>query len=150
MTANGLRHRLSAHDFVFLYWERPEQPMHVGECMVYRGTFTAGDMVRMIEERMHLLPRYRQKVVFTPLGIAHPTWEDDPDFDIRNHVDEMTLPAPADDVVLSEVAGRLFGELLDRSRPLWRLTVLRGHASGNTVVLLKLHHAMVDGSRASS
>jgi diacylglycerol O-acyltransferase / wax synthase len=145
MTPTGLRHRLSAHDSVFLYWERPEQPMHVGECMVYRGSVTAADMVRMIEERLHLLPRYRQKVVFTPLSLAHPTWEDDPDFDVRNHVDEMTLPAPGDDVVLSEVGGRLFSELLDRGRPLWRLTVLHGHASGNTVVFLKLHHAMVDG-----
>jgi WS/DGAT/MGAT family acyltransferase len=145
MTPNGLRRRLSAHDSVFLYWERPEQPMHVGECMVYRGRITAGDMVRMIEERLHLLPRYRQKVVFTPLGFAHPAWEDDPDFDVRNHVDEMTLPAPGDDVVLSEVGGRLFSELIDRSRPLWKLTVLHGHESGNTIVFLKLHHAMVDG-----
>jgi diacylglycerol O-acyltransferase / wax synthase len=145
VSPTGLRHRLSAHDSVFLYWERPEQPMHVGECMVYRGSITAADMVRMIEERLHLLPRYRQKVVFTPLSLAHPTWEDDPDFDVRNHVDEMTLPAPGDDVVLSEVGGRLFSELLDRSRPLWKLTVLSGHASGDTIVLLKLHHAMVDG-----
>ena len=91
MTPTGLRHRLSAHDSVFLYWERPEQPMHVGECMVYRGSITAADMVRMIEERLHLLPRYRQKVVFTPLSLAHPTWEDDRDFDVRNHVDDALL-----------------------------------------------------------
>jgi WS/DGAT/MGAT family acyltransferase len=139
------RNRLSAHDSVFLSWERPEQPMHVAECMVYDGHFTAEDMIRMISERMHLLPRYRQKIVPAPFGLAHPTWEDDPDFDVRNHVAEMDLPAPGDDRTLSRTCGELFCDLIDRRHPLWHLTVLHGHAGGNTVVFLKLHHSMVDG-----
>jgi WS/DGAT/MGAT family acyltransferase len=137
--------RLSAHDSVFLSWERPEQPMHVAECMVYDGHITAADIVRMIGDRMHLLPRYRQKIVPAPFGIAHPTWEDDPDFDVAHHVDEQTLPSPGDDQVLSRVCGELYCHLLDRDRPLWHLTVLHGHAGGGTVIFLKLHHAMVDG-----
>jgi len=137
--------RLSAHDSVFLNWERPEQPMHVAECMVYDGHITAADIVRMIGDRMHLLPRYRQKIVPAPFGIAHPTWEDDPDFDVANHVDEQTLPSPGDDRVLSRVCGELYCRLLERARPLWHLTVLHGDAGGGTVIFLKLHHAMVDG-----
>src|SRR5260221_603192 len=137
--------RLSAHDSVFLNWERPEQPMHVAECMVYDGHITAADIVRMIGDRMHLLPRYRQKIVPAPFGIAHPTWEDDPDFDVANHVDEQTLPSPGDDRVLSRVCGELYCRLLERDRPLWHLTVLHGHAGGGTVIFLKLHHSMVDG-----
>lgn len=137
--------RLSAHDTVFLSWERPEQPMHVAECMVYDGHIPAADMVRMISERMHLLPRYRQKVVPAPFGVAHPTWEDDPNFDVARHVDEAALPPPGDDRVLSRVCGELFCRLLDRDRPLWHLTVLHGHADGGTVIFLKLHHSMVDG-----
>lgn len=137
--------RLSAHDSVFLHWERPEQPMHVAECMVYDGHITAEDMVRMIGERIHLLPRYRQKVVPAPLGIAHATWEDDADFDVANHVDERTIPDPGDDRAMSAMCGELFCELLDRGRPLWHLTVLHGYAGGGTVVFLKLHHSMVDG-----
>lgn len=137
--------RLSAHDSVFLSWERPEQPMHVAECMVYDGHITAADMVRMISERMHLLPQYRQKIVPAPLGIAHPTWEDDPAFDVANHVDTRTLPSPGDDRVLSQVCGELYCELLERDRPLWHLTVLHGYAGGGTVIFLKLHHSMVDG-----
>jgi len=74
--------------------------MHVAECMVYDGHITAADIVRMIGDRMHLLPRYRQKIVPAPFGIAHPTWEDDPDFDVADHVDEQTLPSPGDDRVL--------------------------------------------------
>jgi diacylglycerol O-acyltransferase / wax synthase len=141
----SLTRRLSAHDSLFLYWEHPEQPMHVAECLVYDGRFTAAELKRMLAERLHLLPRYRQKVVFTPFGLAHPTWEDDPDFDLDNHVEERQLPAPADDRVLSKVGGELFCELLDRRHPLWKATVLQGHASGGTVVFLKLHHSMVDG-----
>src|ERR1700757_5091554 len=102
MSATELNQRLSAHDSLFLYWEHPEQPMHVAECLVYEGNFDAAELTRMLAERLHLLPRYRQKVVFTPLGIAHPTWEDDPEFDLDNHVDERRLPAPGDDRTLSK------------------------------------------------
>jgi len=144
MTSN-LRHRLSAHDAVFLYWERPEQPFHVCECMVYDGKFNAQDIKKMLAERMHLLPRYRQRVVFTPLQLAHPTWEDDPAFDLDNHIVEVDLPAPHDDKTLSQFCGDLFCGLIDREHPLWHLTVIHGHVSGNTIVFLKLHHAMVDG-----
>ena len=70
-----LSRRLSAYDSVFLEWERPEQPMHVAECMACEGRFTAADVVPMIDERIHLLPRYRQKVVAVPFGLAYPTWE---------------------------------------------------------------------------
>lgn len=138
-----LSRRLSAHDSVFLDWERPEQPMHVAECMVYEGRFTAADMVRMIGERIHLLPRYRQKVVAAPFGLAHPTWEDDPHFAVASHVEERTLPA-GDDRTLSRICGELYCQLIDRTRPPWHLTVLHGYRGG-TVVFLKLHHAMVDG-----
>lgn len=140
-----LNHRLSAHDAVFLHWERDEQPFHVCECMIYKGKLTAADMIRMLDERMHLLPRYRQRVCETPMAINHPTWEDDPGFDLTNHVAEAELPEPGDDRTLSAFCGRLFCELIDRRHPLWHLTVIDGHESGNTVVFLKLHHAMVDG-----
>jgi diacylglycerol O-acyltransferase / wax synthase len=137
--------RLTSHDTVFLHWERPEQPMHVAEIMVYDGRITAADMVAMLTERMHLLPRYRQKVVPAPFGVAHPTWEDDPHFDLHNHVAERTLPAPGDNRVLSRTCGELFCELLPRDRPMWHLTVLGGYTGGGTVIFLKLHHSMVDG-----
>jgi hypothetical protein len=145
MQGGALKRKLSAHDSLFLYWEHPEQPFHVAEVMVYEGRFSAADLIRMIEARIHLLQRCRQRVRFTPLGLTHPSWVEDPDFAVRNHVDELELPAPGDDRVLSRVTGELFAELLDCRRPLWKATVLHGHQSGGTVVFLKLHHAMVDG-----
>jgi len=137
--------RLTAHDSVFLYWERPEQPMHVAECMVYDGHITAADVITMIDQRLHLLPRYVQKVIPAPFGLAHPMWVDDPDFDLSKHVDEREIPAPGDDRALSRIVGELYCDLLDRDQPLWHVTVLHGLADGGTVLFIKLHHSMVDG-----
>src|SRR6185503_8459975 len=140
-----LHRRLTTIDATFLYAEKPTQPMHVGGSMVYEGHLSRDTLVRALEDRLHLLPRYRQKVVFPLFAVAHPTWEDDPAFDIRNHVVELTLPPPGNDRVLSEIGGRAFAGMLDRAHPLWRLIVVQGRADGNTAVVWKVHHAMIDG-----
>ncbi len=140
-----LNRRLSITDASFLYVEKPNQPMHVGSCLIYEGQLSADELIRALRERMHLLPRYRQKVVFPPFGIDHPTWEDDPNFDVVNHVGESTLPAPGDDRVLSEVGGQRYAPMLDRDRPLWQVHLFHGRPDGNTAVVWKIHHAMVDG-----
>ncbi len=140
--------RLSFHDAVFLHWERRNQPMHVGECMVYEGHFSRDELVELLAARLHLLPRYRQRVVPAPLRLSYPTWEDDSDFDLDRHVEEVTMPAPGDDRVLSTFVGKLFSDRLDRDHPLWRVSVIQGHESGNTVLLMRLHHSMVDGVSA--
>src|SRR5439155_6758419 len=106
MTQTRLNRRLTTLDSTFLYFEKAEQPMHIGGCMLYEGRISRDDLARTLLGRLHRLPRYRQKVVFPPFTLTHPTWEDDPDFDIANHLDEVTLPAPADDRVLAEVGGR--------------------------------------------
>jgi len=145
VTTRALHRRLTSVDALFLYAEKPTQPMHVGGCLIYEGHVSRDELIRMLQQRMHLLPRYRQKVVFPPFGLAHPTWEDDPDFDIARHVDERTLPEPGDDRALSEAGGDAFAGMLDRDRPLWKLCLLQGRADGNTAAVWKIHHAMVDG-----
>lgn len=140
-----LNRRLTTTDATFLYTEKPTQPMHIGSCNVYEGRVGREDLLNVIRDRIHLIPRYRQRVMFSPFNAAHPTWEDDPRFDVENHVEEITLPEPADDRTLSMVGGRLFGQVLDRSRPLWKLILLQGHATRGTVMLSMVHHAMVDG-----
>src|SRR5215470_3143945 len=144
-SSKELNRRLTALDASFLYCEKPIQPMHIGGCMTYAGHISRDEVIHILADRMHLLPRYRQKVVFPPFKLAHPTWEDDPDFDIRNHVEELTLPAPGDDRVLSKVAGQAYASMLDRDRPLWQVVLCHGYANGNTVLIWKIHHAMVDG-----
>jgi diacylglycerol O-acyltransferase len=145
MAPKALNHRLTTLDATFLYTEKPTQPMHVGGSMVYEGRLSRDVLVQALESRLHLLPRYRQKVVFPPFAMAHPTWEDDPAFDIRNHVAEVTLPPPGDERALSEMGGRAFAGMLDRDHPLWQLIVVHGRADGNTAVVWKVHHAMIDG-----
>ncbi len=145
MTQTNLSRRLTALDSTFLYFEKPEQPMHIGGCMVYEGRISRDELARILLERLHRLPRYRQKVVFPPFALAHPTWEDDPVFDVANHVDELTLPAPADERVLAEVGGRAYAGMLDRDHPQWKLILLHGRPDGTTAVLWKIHHAMIDG-----
>ncbi len=140
-----LNHRLTALDASFLYCEQPTQPMHIGSCMTYAGRLSRDEVIRVLADRMYLSPRYRQKVVFSPLHLAHPAWEDDPDFDVNNHVEELTLPAPGDERVLSEVGGQAYASRLDRDRPLWQVIVCHGSVDGNTTLIWKIHHAIVDG-----
>lgn len=111
--------------------------------MTYAGHISREEVIRTLVDRMHLLPRYRQKVMFPLLKLAHLTWEDDPDFAVGNHIEELTLPE--DDRVLSEVAGQAYATLLNRDRPLWQVILCHGYANGNAVLIWKIHHAMVDG-----
>ena len=115
MTPPALNHRLTTLDATFLYTEKPVQPMHVGGSMLYEGHLSLDVLVRALECRLHLLPRYRQKVVFPPFATAHPTWEDDPAFDIRHHVTQVTLPRRATIGPCPRWAGGLRGHARPRS-----------------------------------
>src|SRR5438067_9012643 len=130
MTHPTLNRRLTTLDATFLYFEKPEQPMHIGGCMIYEGHVSRKDLAQLLRERLHRLPRYRQRVVFPPFALAHPTWEDDPDFDIEHHLDEVTLPPPGDEKVLADVGGRVYAGMLDRDHPLWKLVLVHGGADG--------------------
>jgi len=140
-----LARRLSTQDAGFLYVERPTAPMHAASVYVYAGDLSLADVIAATEERLHLVPRYRQKVVFPPFGVAHPTWEDDPAFDIRAHIVEAAAPAPGDDRALAEMAARYLLPPMDRGRPLWKTVVVRGLADGTTATIALTHHAMIDG-----
>ena len=140
-----LHRRLTTLDASFLYFEKRAEPMHIGSCGIYDVDLAAEDVAALLESRLHRLPRYRQRVLFSPFSFAHPTWEDDPDFDIANHVEEVFLPEPGDRDALCSVGGELFGAMLDRQQPLWKLILLRGYEGDRTALISKVHHAMVDG-----
>jgi diacylglycerol O-acyltransferase / wax synthase len=143
--ARDLNHRLTTTDAAFLYVEKPTEPMNIGGCLIYDGHVSADELARVLEQRLHEIPRYRQRVMFPPFGLAHPTWEDDPGFDLADHIEEITLPAPADDLMMSTVGGEFYGGVLDRRHPLWKVILLQGRPDGNTAMVWKIHHAMVDG-----
>jgi len=142
---------LAGLDAWFLYAERHEAPLHIGATYIFEGT-TRGKgargalgLARTIEERLHLVPRYRQKVMWLTGNIGHPVWVDDPDFDLSYHVRRAALPSPGDDATLREYSARVFARPLDLTKPLWEVTIVEGLSGGRVAVVNKVHHAMVDG-----
>jgi WS/DGAT/MGAT family acyltransferase len=143
--------KLSPLDASFLHLETRRTHMHIGGIAVFEpsplGTGEAlyEGMLRTIEPRLDLMPRYRQKVAFVPLSLDTPVWIDDSEFDIRNHVLHAALPKPGTEKQLREFAGRVFSRPLDRRRPLWELYIIEGLRDGRWALMTKTHHAMVDG-----
>ena len=123
--------------------------MHVGGVLVLGGRVPESTVVRRIEERIHLIPHYRMRLVETaPGGLVNPVWEDDPEFDVANHVRTVPWPEPCGDAELCRVMGEAMSERLDRSRPLWEILVVDSATSGRTALVVKMHHALVDGIAA--
>ena len=138
--------RLSGLDSSFLHLERGVAHMHVGAVMVFEGMPPGyEDLVAQIGSRLHLIPRYRQRLAFVPFGQGRPVWVDDPHFNVAFHVRHTALPSPGDEPQLRRLAGRVFSQALDRSRPLWELWLVEGLAGGRFAVLSKTHHSLVDG-----
>ena len=145
------RDRLSGLDAAFLDLESDGAHMHVAAIFVFAGEPPAyEDLVRAIDDRLHVVPRYRQKLAHVPLGQGRPQWVDDPHFNPRYHVRHSALPAPGGDAELERIAGRLFALPLDRTKPLWEMNLVEGLApaedgSPRFAIISKTHHALVDG-----
>src|SRR3954452_19838725 len=143
--------RLSALDASFLYLEQPTTPMHVGAVSIFRrpkAGFDYDRLVELIEQRIALVPRYRQKVRHVPGNLARPVWIDDPDFDVAYHVRRSALPKPGSDAQLTELVARLMSRPLDHTRPLWEMYLVEGLDRDRVPVLTKTHQSMVDGISA--
>lgn len=143
--------RLSVLDASFLYLEDYTTPMHVGGVAVFRrprSGFDYDHVLSLIERRLALVPRYRQKVVQVPVMLARPVWVDDQDFDITYHVRRSALPKPGRDEQLYELAARLLSRKLDHTRPLWEMYLVEGLSRNRVAVITKTHQAMVDGTGA--
>jgi diacylglycerol O-acyltransferase len=140
------RDRLSAIDASFLHQERRSSHMHVGAIVLMEGPVpTREEFTRHIESRLHLVPRYRQKLAFPRFEMGRPFWVDDPRFNIDYHVRHTALPAPGSMEQLRGIAGRIFSQRLDRSKPLWEMWLVQGLANGGFALVSKTHHALVDG-----
>jgi diacylglycerol O-acyltransferase len=143
--------QLTSLDAQFLAIETPRAFGHVGGLAIYDpasapgAELTIGDVCRRISERMHLLPPFKQKLATIPLGLDHPYWIEDPDFDIDFHVREIGLAPPGDYHQLAEQVARIMARPLDRSRPLWELYLIRGLEGGRDATLTKFHHSAIDG-----
>jgi diacylglycerol O-acyltransferase / wax synthase len=139
--------RLTGLDAAFLHLENGGSAhMHVASVMVFEGRApTYDEFVEHILARLHLVPRYRQRLAFVPLGQGRPVWTDDPHFNPRYHIRHTGLPRPADEAELKQLAGRVFSQRLDRSKPLWEMWLVQRMAGERFAVIAKTHHALVDG-----
>src|SRR4051795_1102012 len=139
--------RLTGLDASFLHLEDEAAHMHVAAVMTFEGSPPPHDEgVEGIRGRLHLVPRYRQKLAFVPLGQGRPRWVDDPHLNLRYHIRRTALPWPGSEAQLRALAGRVFSQPLDRDKPLWEMWVAEGLDGGDRfAVLSKTHHALVDG-----
>ena len=138
--------RLSAIDASFLAQEREGSHMHIGGILVFEGPPpTREDFLAHIESRLHLVPRYRQKLVFPRFEMGRPLWVDDPRFNVDYHVRHTALPAPGGIEQLRLLAARIFSQQLDRSKPLWEMWLIEGMEDGRFALINKTHHSLVDG-----
>ena len=145
MGQGNLSHRLSAQDAAFLYNEGEEAPMNMGSVAVFQGEISYERLVENLEPKMHLCPRYRQRVIPAPFNLHHPTWEFDPDYSIRRHIIPVRLDPPGSDDQLRELAARLFQGMLSRDKPLWEVYLVHGLQEGRSAMVFKVHHCLVDG-----
>ena len=136
--------RLSWGDTVFLYLEREGMPLNVACVSILEGVIAFEDCIKFIESKLPLLPRYFKRVVSAPFGIGLPSWEYDPEFDLRRHVRAVQLKHGTD-TELKGLAGKLFGTVMDRQHPLWDITVVRGLKHHRTALIFRLHHCLADG-----
>jgi len=138
--------RLSALDSTFLHLERNEVHMHVASCIVFEGRPPAyGDLLEHLERRLHLVPRYRQRLAQVPFEQGRPVWVDDPHFNARYHLRHTALPRPGSEEQLRNLTGRVFSQVLDRSKPLWEMWLVEKLEEDRFAILAKTHHALVDG-----
>jgi WS/DGAT/MGAT family acyltransferase len=138
--------RLSSIDASFLHQEGPTSHMHIGGVLIFHGPppdFV--DYVNHVRSRLHLVPRYRQKLATPPFESGRPVWVDDPDFNIEYHVLHTALPSPGTEEQLFLLAARIASQQLDRAKPLWENWLVEGLEGDRFALISKTHHALVDG-----
>jgi len=140
-----LNRRLTTTDSSFLYFEKKEAPMHIGSVHLFEGEVPFEDFIAMMDAKMHLIPRYQQIVKFDPYNMAHPTWEFDPHFDIRKHIFKLQIDKPGGEQELVELSSKIFTPVMERDKPLWDIFWVYGLEGGNTAMIARIHHCMVDG-----
>ena len=143
--------QLTALDAQFLLVESPTTTGHVGSLVILdpstapSGSWGLEDVRDVMEQRLHLAPPLRRRLVEVPLGLGRPYWVDDPHFDIEFHMREVALPAPGSLEQLCEQVARIHARPLDRTRPLWEAYAITGLQDGRAAFYSKIHHAAIDG-----
>lgn len=145
MSQPKLNRRLTTLDSVFLYLEKPESPLHIGGTSIFDGQISYDEVVKHIEDRLHLVPRYLQKVVPDPFNLGHPTWENAQDFDIKQHIFHVKNKKKITQDELMAQAGKFLTGMMDRNKPLWEIQIVNNIEGDRSAMITRIHHCMVDG-----
>jgi WS/DGAT/MGAT family acyltransferase len=142
--------RLGGLDAAFLYFETPTMHMHVGGLMLIDPStmpepYSYARMHDYIESRLPLVPAFRRKLATVPLNLGRPYWVEDEDFDLDYHLHRVAVPAPGGDKETAEVTAEILSRPMDRSRPLWQMSILEGRTDGLIGIVSQLHHSTIDG-----
>jgi len=149
---SGHYERLSYLDNSFLALESRSTHMHVGSITLFEaeplatknGGIDTALIRRMIESKLDLIPRYRQRLARVPIE-KYPVWVDDEHFNIEYHVRHYSLPRPGSEAQLKDLVGIIVSQQLDRSKPLWELNIVEGLEGDRFALVSKIHHCMIDG-----
>ncbi len=144
MPQNHAGDTLGPLDSLFLYIEKKEMPLHIGSVFIFDGPLPVDDLKSLIEAKLPLIPRYRQRLVFPPLHAGYPTWEYDREFNLDRHIHHARI-RPGTKAALEDLAGEIFSQIMDRGRPLWDLTAVDGLRGGHSALIARVHHCLVDG-----
>ena len=152
--------RMSNLDAGMLYAETPEMQMHTMGVLILEPETESGDALdladafksarQLFADRIHLIPPFRRRVVQGPLQIGDPHWIEDPDFDLAKHLLHVSLPSPGGMEQLRDFVGAFAGALLPRDRPLWSAALVEGLEGGRRALVMKIHHAAMDGGRSAA
>jgi diacylglycerol O-acyltransferase / wax synthase len=138
--------RLTPVDAAFLHQEGPVSHMHIGGVTLIEGPPPKmEEFLEQIRMRLHLVPRYRQKLAYTALDSGRPVWIDDPSFNLEYHIRHTALPAPGRWQQMQDLTARIFSQQLDRSKPLWEMWLIEGLEDDRFALITKTHHSLIDG-----
>jgi WS/DGAT/MGAT family acyltransferase len=144
--------QVSGSDAAFLYAESPTSPMHIATLNIVEGSLEFEDFKEIIASKLHLIPKFRQRLLNVPMNLDYPYWVDDPNFDIDLHLNRIKLPDPSNWKTLRTLTSTLFSAPLDLRRPLWSVHFIEGIdeiaqvPKGSVAIVTKVHHVMIDGS----
>ena len=135
---------------MFFYMETPTNHMHVTGVFLVDPTvaprgFSFDQLRALVAKRLHRAAPLRRRLVEVPFGIAPPVWIEDPAFDLDYHVRRACLPSPGSRSELEQFVGEMVGLPLDRQRPLWEIHLVEGLEGGLQAIVVKMHHAAIDG-----
>ncbi len=144
--------QISGYDAAFLYAESPTSPMHIATLCIVEGSISFKDFKNIVASKLHLMPKFRQRLLNVPMNLDYPYWVNDPNFDLALHLNRLRLPEPSNWKTLRRTTSRIFSAPLDLRRPLWSIHFIEGIdeiaqvPKGSVAIVSKVHHVMIDGS----